>query len=56
MDLLRHIRLMREFYEREGYYPSFGHAHREETRPENPEPSRPEGKQFLPHKRRRSWK
>ena len=59
MDLMKFIERMREFREREGYYPAFGETRRREQRdPENLEaeadqPTRP---RLVPRSRRRPWK
>ena len=58
VDLLKYIKTMREFYEREGYYPSFGETRgREQRNPEDPDAEQHTSRQRLvPRSRRRPWK
>jgi hypothetical protein len=57
VDLMKYIENMRRFYEREGYYPSFGESQRRELGDqEDPEPEQPTRPRFLPRRRRRPWK
>ena len=59
MDLMKFLERMREFREREGYYPACGETRRREQRdPQNLEaeadqPTRP---RLVPRSRRRPWK
>ena len=59
MDLMRYIERMREFREREGYYPIFRETRRREQRDaenleaEADQPTRP---RLVPRSRRRPWK
>jgi hypothetical protein len=54
MDLMTYLEKMREFREREGYYPEFGKSDQlDQVKPEPEQPSRP---RFLPRRRRRAWK
>ena len=56
MDLKRYLEVMREFKEREGYYPNFGQM-RHEQESQEPEPEQPARRQWIvPRKRRRPWK
>jgi hypothetical protein len=54
VDLMTYIQRMREFREREGYYPEFGKS--DQRAQENPEPEQPSRSRFLPRRRRRAWK
>ena len=54
MDLMKYIEKMREFREREGYYPEFGKSDQREGK--NSEPEQPTRPRFLPRRRRRPWK
>jgi hypothetical protein len=54
VDLMTYIQRMREFREREGYYPEFGKS--DQRAQENPEPEQPTRPRFLPRRRRRPWK
>ena len=58
MDLKRYLEAMREFKEREGYYPNFGQMRQEQEEQEaQPEPEQPTRRQWIvPRKRRRPWK
>jgi hypothetical protein len=54
VDLMKYIENMREFREREGYYPEFGKPDRRD--PENPESEQPTRPRLIPRDRRRPWK
>ena len=57
VDLLKYIKTMREFYEREGYYPSFGETRgREQRNPEDPDAEQQTRQRLVPRSRRRPWK
>lgn len=60
MDLMTYIQRMREFHEREGYYPAFGESQRrergEQGDQEASEPEQPIRPPFIPRRRRRPWK
>ena len=47
MDLMKYIEKMREFREREGYYPRFGKSDQPDQ--ENPEPGQPTRPRFIFH-------
>jgi len=51
MDLMKYIEKMREFREREGYYPRFGKSDQPDQ--ENPEPGQPTRPRFISRRRRR---
>ena len=53
VELMKYIKIMREFREREGYYPEFGKPHQREEDPEPRQPTRPP---FIPRRRWRPWK
>ena len=57
VDLLKYIKTIREFYEREGYYPSFGETRgREQRNPEDPDAEQQPRQRLVPRSRRRPWK
>ncbi len=57
MDLMKFIERMREFREREGYYPAFGETRRREQRnPEDPDAEQQTRQRLVPRSRRRPWK
>ena len=58
VDLLKYIKTMREFYEREGYYPSFGETSRgrEQSNQEDPDAEQQPRQRLVPRSRRRPWK
>jgi hypothetical protein len=57
VELKKYIAAMHRFYEREGYYPSFGetrnHYEQESSEDEAHQPTR---QRFIPRIRRRPWK
>ncbi len=53
---MRNINAMREFREREGYYPAFGDTRREQRDPKDPEAKQPTRQRLVPRSRRRPWK